>query len=393
MEVPMLTDALLTTVRVFREMGRVLSDDLSGRRDSGIASSSRAITAEWLTRVFAPHHPTVRVTDVQPLSEVHGTTTHIRLRLSYDRPAEELGLPATMFAKLTPYDLKTRLFVSLFNLPRSEARFYEQLGAEVESCIPRIYYSKASRRGGRFVILMEDLGTGGYTMKNTTTPCSLDEARSVIRLLASIHGRFWDSPRLQTDLAWLLTYEKDKNIRFNRLMRRVALSRTIAKCGEMLPDEVRSLGRVVNQRYDDLERCWAKPPQTLIHGDAHVGNMYFGKGSVGLFDWQVVRRGQGMRDVSYFMIQSLATETRREHERELIQLYLDSLAETGASPPAFETAWEQYRSHVLYTWIAVIVTAAAATFQTEAVVLASLERVVTAMIDLDSAGILRSLPA
>jgi hypothetical protein len=52
-------------------------------------------------------------------------------------------------------------------------------------------------------------------------------------------------------------------------------------------------------------------------------------------------------------------------------------------------AWEQYRLHALYAWIAAVVTAAAATLQGEAIVRAGLERSSAAVMDLDSLGALR----
>ena len=61
-----------------------------------------------------------------------------------------------------------------------------------------------------------------------------------------------------------------------------------------------------------LEALWARPPLTLIHGDAHAGNLFFDGPEVGFLDWQVVQRGQGMRDVSYFLGNSLSVQTRRE---------------------------------------------------------------------------------
>ena len=138
-----------------------------------------------------------------------------------------------------------------------------------------------------------------------------------------------------------------------------------------------------------LEALWTRPPLTLIHGDAHVGNLFFDGPEVGFLDWQVVQRGQGMRDVGYFLANSLAVETRREHDEALIRVYLAALAEAGVPPVPFSVAWEQYRLHALYAWIAAVVTAAAATLQGEAIVRAGLERSSAAVMDLDSLGALR----
>ena len=78
-------------------------------------------------------------------------------------------------------------------------------------------------------------------------------------------------------------------------------------------------------------------------------------------------------------------------KQHLIRLYLDCLAEMGVSDLDFEQAWEQYRLHTFYTWIAQIVTAAAGTLQLEPIVRAGLKRTATAIVDLDSMGALRAL--
>ena len=103
----------------------------------------------------------------------------------------------------------------------------------------------------------------------------------------------------------------------------------------------------------------------------------------------MVQRGQGLRDVTYFLTNSLSVETRRARGEELIRVYLAALAAAGAPPVPFSLAWEQHRLHALYTWISAIVTAAAATLQRESIVRAGLERSSAAVMDLDSLGALR----
>jgi len=158
-----------------------------------------------------------------------------------------------------------------------------------------------------------------------------------------------------------------------------------------VPAELRAAAARVAAARDRLEDAWARGPQTLLHGDAHIGNLYFLPDAVGFLDWQVVQRGQGMRDVSYFLINSVPTALRREEQRNLIGLYLATLAEHGVAAPAFDLAWEQYRLHAFYTWIGAAVTAAATTLQAASIARAGLARSCTALIDLDSLTALDAL--
>jgi aminoglycoside phosphotransferase (APT) family kinase protein len=139
---------------------------------------------------------------------------------------------------------------------------------------------------------------------------------------------------------------------------------------------------------DEFEFVWARGPLTVIHGDAHIGNMYFLPETVGLLDWQVVQCCQGMRDVTYFLIGSVSSELRRAHQRELIGDYLSTLHDHGVAAPDFDAAWMQYRLHAPWIWIAAVVTAASATLQAESIARAALARSSAALLELDSLGAL-----
>jgi len=386
-------DFIITGYRVAKEIMRVCSDALVKNQNNLIPACAASITPEWLTHVMKVHVPDIQVKSVTPVSEHSGTTTHVRISVAYNGAAKNAGLPKSFFLKLEPRQMATRIFVSLMNLPQTETRFYNEISSRVAPLVPKVYYARAKDRGSRFVILMEDLDAGNYRTKDVTKPCTLEEARIVMESLARIHSRFWDSPRFREDLAWLLTYDKDPNIHLGRLMRKMAFQRVIPRFRDIIPDQISKSCDFVHENYELLENYWSEPPHTLVHSDTHVGNLYFSEQGVGFLDWQVVRRGQGMRDVTYFMIESMGTDLRREQEKALIQHYLDSLAANGASsPPTFEKAWEQYRLHTLYAWIAVVITAAAgSSFQSEYIVRAGLKRTGTALVDLDSIGVLNAI--
>jgi hypothetical protein len=56
-----------------------------------------------------------------------------------------------------------------------------------------------------------------------------------------------------------------------------------------------------------------------------------------------------MVDVAYFLIGAIGIEDRRQHERDLIAGYLDSLKRHGVkAPPSFDQAWLDYRRFALH---------------------------------------------
>jgi hypothetical protein len=294
-----------------------------------------------------------------------------------------------MFVKLAPPDLRTRLFVGLLGLGRGEVAFYRTARRGLPVRAPQVYFAAAARRGTRFVLLLEDLVASGCRFTDITSPSDPARARAVMQALAKLHAAFWESPRLHRDLDWSRGSPQAPVFRIGRFLSVVSLRPAFERFGELVPEKLRAAAGFVSEQRLALEALWARPPLTLIHGDAHLGNLFFDGPEVGFLDWQVAQRGQGLRDVTYFLTNSLSVETRRAHGEDLIRVYLAALAEAGGPPVPFSLAWEQHRLHALYTWISCIVTAAAATLQREDVVRAGLERSSAAVMDLDSLGALR----
>jgi hypothetical protein len=320
-----------------------------------------------------------------------GTTSRARLRLGFEGPLPRADLPERMFVKLAPRDLGTRLFVGLLGLGRTEVAFYRTARPQLPVRAPEVYFAAAAGHGPRFLLLLEDLEARGCRFADVGSPCDVAQAQAVMRALARLHAGFWESPRLHRDLAWLGDRLEGAAFRTGLFLSKAALRPALRRFGELVPAGLRGAARFVAAQRPALEAAWRRPPLTLIHGDAHLGNLFFDGPEVGFLDWQVAQLGQGMRDVSYFLANSLAVETRRAHAETLIRLYLAGLAEAGGPALPFSVAWEQFRLHALYAWISALVTAAATTLQRERIVRAALERSSAAVVELESLAALREL--
>jgi Phosphotransferase enzyme family len=389
-------DLLVTASAVVRESTRLAVERVAPAwgtqaRVPPIPARLGAITPAWMTAVLQPHLPGVRVRDLVQLSGDAGTTTRARFTVSYDDVPAGEEPPASVFVKVAPADFKTRLFVNLLRLGAVEVRFYQVVAPDVTIEVPRVWHAAVDGRAQRFVLVLEDLAARGARFTTAADPMTLDDAQLVIRALARLHARFWDSPRLRGDLAWLRSRASNPTYPIERCLCALAMEPGMRRFPDRIPPALRAAAPRVAAARDRLEDAWARGPLTLIHGDAHAGNLYFPPGGVGFLDWQVVQEGQGMRDVSYFLVNSLPTEVRRRHERDLIALYLATLAVEGVAAPDPAAAWEQHRLHALYAWIGAVVTAAAATLQTEAIVRTALGRSSTAVMDLDAIAALDDL--
>lgn len=122
-----------------------------------------------------------------------------------------------------------------------------------------------------------------------------------------------------------------------------------------VPDTMRNLDTVRTA----LHAMWAKfrdQRETFVHGDSHLGNMYFLEdGSPAFLDWQSPMAGPCADDVTYFLIGALSVEDRRNHERTLLRHYLDVLgAHPGVTAPGLDAFWLSYRQQVMhgFMWVA-----------------------------------------
>ena len=133
-----------------------------------------------------------------------------------------------------------------------------------------------------------------------------------------------------------------------------------------VPEAVRNLTKMYVQNQSQLVKVWESMPQTLCHGDTHLGNTFSNPdGTAGIYDWQVFHKMNGLRDVAYFLTHSIPTELRRAEEKNLLGRYLGGLAESGAGndAPSLAEAFDTYRLLSVDGWIAIVFTLAAGGMQ------------------------------
>jgi len=73
-----------------------------------------------------------------------------------------------------------------------------------------------------------------------------------------------------------------------------------------------------------------------------------------MIDFQGMQWCHGVRDVQYFLTNSLEPERLAAHERELIEGYVDALGRRGVALGAQE-AWERYRAYSFQTLMVAVV--------------------------------------
>jgi len=358
-----------------------------------VPPSPQALTPEYLTAVMCRDQPRARVTTVELGEESSGSGNRCALTLHYNSEGQAAGLPTKVFHKCEK-DFYVRLHLRRLDIDRNEPMFYSRIRPELDIETPRAYCAAFDERSCRLSILMDDVvQTQGATFFDVNTPITRDDIEGMVAILASLHGTYWGSERLDSEFIWLmdpLTYA-------GKLIEGMELGQLtvngLARAAEVLPASL--VGRK-----DDIWNAFlrsvaisARTPHTYLVGDPHLRNFYRTEaGRIGLADWQVTMKGAWSHDYAYTLITSLPIDKRRLWEKELLAFYLNRLQEKCAHGPSYDEAWALYRRQTLYTLVGWLVTvgfgALQPSMQPDSESLEIIKRAGQAVEDLDSLQLL-----
>lgn len=362
--------------------------------DFRFPSSLDRLTPDVVTALLAEQRPGVLVSSVQVVENanrgdgVASTADRVALELGYVR---DEGLPSRMMLKTvllhrglrfgpSAIQMTGKLFSLIGALPFgervrpwlfsgigayqrrfphapdamyiNEVQFYRMIRPRLAIEAPECFGSVFDERRRSFGVLMEDLRLRGGRFPNALGAVVLEEVRGLIATLAALHARYWEDPSLRKELGWLATPVSGGMYPTFRAIG-LDLIRNQVETNDYKAAAIEPIGKSVDELWAALWRAQemlATGPQTLLHGDPHVGNTYLLPGDRGGFlDWQLMVRGRWAHDVTYLMITSLSTEERRQHERELLRFYLDELRRHGVQhPPNEDEAWLRYRQAAIW---------------------------------------------
>ena len=319
------------------------------------------------------------VTSVSVIDGDAGTSSRARLALTGD------GVPDSVFVKMAAETAATRLMGEVGILGETEARFYQELAPELTG-VPKSYGSAFDPITGRFAIVLEDLAVEACEFPDTLSPLTTDQASLIVELLAQVHGTFWNRlPRRSGPgpLGWVNAASANKFTALTAPLLKTSLRRLAEKT-----DIPVAKGRFIAENYGAVAPLIDAEPNTVMHGDAHPGNVYFRDGEAGLLDWQAVRRGHPGRELAYTLVTSMTTADRQAHQRELLDHYRQALVGAGGPDLDRDDLWDRYRMGALYAYVAPLITAGMGGMQAEWIAMEGLKRGVAALEDLDTVALL-----
>jgi hypothetical protein len=210
--------------------------------------------------------------------------------------------------------------------------------------VPRPYYA-ATGEDGLFTLLLEDLSVIGCKFSNGEWGVTADAAARALEDLARFHARFADPAERAAVAPWLARPEPRMDV--TPLLRMI-----LDEHRDALTSDYVAAGELYIRHHDRINELWNAGPQTYIHGDTHIGNVFLDQGRVGFHDWGLSRVSTPLRDVSYFLTMTVDPEERRRSERDLLRLYLGALRAAGGPEIGFDDAWSVHRVQAGYTVVA-----------------------------------------
>ena len=261
-------------------------------------------------------------------------------------------LPKTVYAKLPCEEIGTRSFANTLGFWSLETLFCQKIAHHIPIRVPRVY--AATERGARFVLLLENLheipGAELFINRDMAAGTTPERAERVLRSFAEMHAHFWGWSEARREA--LLpneynTFTAPRARGVTRALNGSALTPAHRAAPDLVPERLVETCRLALDRWDAVLEGWYGGPLTLVHGDSHLGNCFEYPAEdgprVGMIDFQAVHWSKGMRDVQYFLINSLEPDVLEANEDALIRGYCDALASHGVTL-SFEEAFEQYRA-------------------------------------------------
>ncbi len=277
--------------------------------------------------------------------------------LEFEPGQTRRDLPRSAYVKLPCDALTTRAFANTLGFWHLEYTFCKEVAHRLPVRTPRVY--AAARKGSRFVLLLENLheipGARLFINRDVAAGTTPERAAKVMKCFAQLHAAFWGWPENEREKilpAALNPFLSAKSRAMTRALNASAIAPAMRAAPEILTPAIGDTYREAMDRWDALLAAWYTGPLTLIHGDSHLGNCFEypegGETEVGLLDFQAIHWSKGMRDVQYFLINSLEPDVLESCEADLIDLYRDELAGRGIVLSR-EDAFEQYRAFSFQT--------------------------------------------
>jgi Ecdysteroid kinase-like family len=266
-------------------------------------------------------------------------------------------LPKRWFVKLPSLSLRAKAITALPRLLPTEVRFYNEIAPLVPVNKPSVLAAH-SRFGRGSTLVMTDVSEFGAKPGRAGDALNIEQTRLVVEHLAHFHAHFVDNARHDAAFKWLAGPVRQLEDALSTALAVPLMQRGLRLACDIIPSSLPKTALAYAKNRRQIMRFLSTDTPTLVHHDCHPGNLFWHEGQPGFLDWQMVRIGEGVSDVSYFLATALKPEIRRLHEMELLAKYHEILLANSKINTGFDSLLNRYRAHLVYPLEAMIVTLA-----------------------------------
>lgn len=318
-----------------------------------IVTHPNQLTVNWAQSIAAQHSPRSTVKKVTISSIDIGTTTRVRLEIDHNGPS---SLPRRWFVKLPSLDWRARLITTLPRLLPTEIRYYQQISPTVAIKQP-LLLAGHSHFGKGSTLVLGDISEQGALPGNINDSLTEYQAMSVIKNLANFHAQFWHKAHTNPEYRWLNNAIRSLEDKLGTILAVPLMKQGLKRAEQFIPTHLHIPALRYARNRKQAMHYLSSGSKTIVHHDCHPGNLFWHNGQPGLLDWQMVRIGEGIGDIAYFLATALTPKTRRDYEIELLACYQQTLADNGIHVGTDEML-HRYRAHLIYAFEAMVITLA-----------------------------------
>lgn len=326
-----------------------------------------AITRDWLEAALRTRAPGARLNRFEIVDIDHGTCTKIRLALD----VEGADIPQRVILK-GGFEPHSR---AMPYMHAQEVHAYADVAPLSPLRFPACHFAGFDAEAAQGIVIMDDLALRGVTFLHPQRPETPEAVARRLTALARHHAMSWG----RTEHFGWATNIADSTEYFSTVLQPEIWAAYVAS----------SRGAATSVCFHDLD--WVKDaltrvnaygrtlPQTLIHGDTHLGNLYVDiDGEPGFFD-SLPHIAPAMYEIAYHVTGALDVPVRRAHERALVGHYRDELIRLGVDAPPLVDFMHTFGLLLVNGFAVFMVNASA--FQPEAINTAYTARFSAAMLD------------
>ena len=310
-----------------------------------IPTTVDALTPDWLTGALREagtidSATSVRAVRAEQIAEGVGFLSYVyRLHLDVDGSG-----PSTLVAKL-PTDTAYRQLAEATWAYAREVCFYADVAPIAPLTAPRAHAARRAEGTTDFVLLLDDLGA--LDAADHLDGLTFERVERVIDALAEFHGWGWNLRPEATRAPVFPALADPVNVGLYTMGVAPGWAAYQIHGRACAPEGLAEFMADFPQHLPGLLAQVSEPP-TLLNGDLRADNLFFDTDdNPVVVDFQLVMRGAGIWDVAYLVGQGMTPAERDGREKQLVQRYVDALADDRVRGYSFDEAWRQFQAAAL----------------------------------------------